>query len=83
MIELRMENTAPYRWVIRQEIRALSPGAAYELRFDWIGDVFPPGMVGDGAHPKTLRDVHAFSEDAGCIVTKDDELKAFVFRRPK
>ena len=83
VIELRMENTAPYRWIIRQEIRALTPGAAYQLMFDRVGDVFPPGMVGDGAHPNTLRDVLAFAEDAGCIATKDDKLKAFVFRRQK
>jgi len=76
-----MENTAPYRWIIRQEIRALSPGAAFEIKFDQIGDVFPPGMVGDGAHLKTLRDVRAFAEDARCIATKDNKLKAFVFRK--
>jgi hypothetical protein len=77
-----MENTAPYRWIIRQEIRALVPGAAFKLRFDQIGDVFPPGMVGDHAHRKTLRDVRAFAEDAGCIAAQDDKLKAFVFRKP-
>ncbi|MCK5713270.1 MAG: hypothetical protein KAI25_11170 [Hyphomicrobiaceae bacterium] len=43
--------------------------------------MFPPGMVGDGAHLKTLRDVRAFAEDARCIATKDDKLKAFVFRK--
>jgi len=59
------------------------PGAAFELRFDRVGDVFPPGMVGDGTHPKSLGDIRAFAEDAGCIVTKDDKLKAFVFSRPK
>ncbi len=78
-----MENTAPYRWIIRQEIRALVPGAAFKLRFDQIGDVFPPGMVGDHAHRKTLQDVLAFAEDAGCVATQNDKLKAFVFRRPK
>ena len=77
-----MENAAPYRWLIRQEIRALSPGAVFELRFEQIGDVFPPGMVGDDAHPKTLRDIGAFAEDAGCIATKDDGLKAFLFCKP-
>jgi hypothetical protein len=78
-----MENAAPYRWIIRQEIRTLWPGAAYELRFDQIGDVFPPGMIGDRAHLKTLRDVRAFAEDAGCIAIKEDELKVFVFRKRK
>ncbi len=78
-----MENAEPYRWIVRQAIRALLPGVTYELRFDQIGDVFPPGMVGESAHRKTLQDVLAFAEDAGCIATKDDELKAFVFRRPK
>lgn len=76
-----MNNRTPYRSIIRQRIRALSPGAEYVLRFDQIGDVFPPGMVGNDAHPKTLGDISAFAEDAGCRVTKDDKLKVFVFRR--
>ena len=78
-----MENAEPYRWIVRQSIRALLPGVGYELRYDQIGDVFPPAMVGDLAHRKTLQDILAFAEDAGCIATKDDRLKAFVFHRPK
>jgi hypothetical protein len=78
-----MKNVQSYKWIIRQAIRALLPGVSYELRFDQIGDVFPPGMVGDSAHRKTLLDVFTFAEDAGCIATQDDKLKAFVFRRPK
>jgi hypothetical protein len=40
-------------------------------------------MIGDRAHLKTLRDVRAFAEDAGCIAIKEDELKVFVFRKRK
>jgi len=78
-----MENAQLYKCIIRQAIRTLLPSVSYELRFDQIGDVFPPGMVGDSAHRKTLLDVFTFAEDAGCIATQDDKLKAFVFRRPK
>jgi len=67
--------------VIRQAIRALLPGAEYKLRFDQIGDVFPPGMVGKDIHPKAVADLRAFAEDVGCTVTKDDNVKAFVFRK--
>jgi len=57
------------------------PGAEYKLRFDQIGDVFPPGMVGKDIHPKAVADLRAFAEDVGCTVTKDDNVKAFVFRK--
>ncbi|HKZ97320.1 MAG TPA: hypothetical protein VJ045_10095 [Hyphomicrobiaceae bacterium] len=76
-----MTNQQPYRMVIRQAIRALLPGAEYKLRFDQIGDVFPPGMVGKDIHPKAVADLRAFAEDVGCTVTKDDNVKAFVFRK--
>jgi hypothetical protein len=45
----------PYRTVIRHSIIALSPRATYNLRFDQIGDVFPPGMIGNDIHPKGAR----------------------------
>ena len=70
-----MNDQQHYRMVIR----ALSPGATYKLRFDQIGDVFRPGMVGDDVHPKALADLRAFVEDVGCTVTKDDHQKVFVF----
>jgi hypothetical protein len=74
-----MGDQHPYRMLIRQSIVALPPGATYELRFDQIGDVFPPGMVGNGIHPKALTDLCAFAEDANCSVMKDNARKAFVF----
>ena len=58
-----MSDQQPYRMVIRNSVIALSAGATYKLRFDQIGDVFPPGMVGDDV----------------CTVTKDDRQKVFVF----
>jgi len=51
----------------------------YSLRFDQIGDVFPPGMIGNDIHPRALGDLCAFAKDVNCIVAKDDEAKAFVF----
>jgi hypothetical protein len=69
----------PYRMLMRRSIVDLAPGVAYELRFDQIGDVFPPGMVGAAIHPKALADMLAFAADVGCTVTKDNAQKAFVF----
>jgi hypothetical protein len=76
-----MPGQQPYRMIIRHSIIGLPSGATYQLRFDQIGDVFPPGMVGDDIHPNALADLRAFAEDVGCTVTKADELKAFVFRK--
>ncbi len=76
-----MNNQQPYRMVIRHTIIGLTPGATYQLRFDQIGDVFPPGMVGNDIHPTAVADLRAFAEDVGCSVTKDDKLKVFVFRK--
>ena len=76
-----MPGQQPYRMIIRQSIIGLPSGATYQLRFDQIGDVFPPGMVGDDIHPNSLADLRAFAEDVGCTVTKADQLKAFVFRK--
>ena len=69
----------PYRTVIRHSIIALSPRASYTLRFDQIGDVFPPGMIGNDIHPRALGDLCAFAKDVNCTVAKDDKAKAFVF----
>jgi hypothetical protein len=69
----------PYRGLVRRSIADLAPGSTYELRFDQIGDVFPPGMVGNAIHPKALTDLMAFAQDIGCTVTKDNQLKVFVF----
>jgi hypothetical protein len=77
-----MPGQRPYRMIIRHSIMGLAPGATYQLRFDQLGDVFPPGMVGDDTHPNALADLQAFAEDAGCTVMKADELRAFVFRKP-
>ena len=74
-----MNDRQPYRMVIRHSIIGLPPGATYKLRFDQIGDVFPPGMVGNDIHPNALADLQAFADDVGCRVTKDDERQAFVF----
>ena len=76
-----MDNQQPYRMIIRHSIIALVPGATYKLRFDQIGDVFPPGMIGSDIHPNALADLRAFAEDVGCTARKADELKAFVFRK--
>lgn len=76
-----MNDRQPYRMIVRQTIGALQLGTTYQLRFDQIGDVFPPGMVGNDVHPKSWADIRAFAEDTGCMVTKDDALKAFVFRK--
>ena len=76
-----MPGQGPYRMIIRHSIMGLASGATYQLRFDQIGDVFPPGMVDNDIHPNALADLHAFTEDVGCTVTKADELKAFVFRK--
>jgi len=69
----------PYRMLMRRSIADLAPGAVWELRFDQVGDVFPPGMVGEAIHPRALADLLAFAADVGCTVTKDNALKAFVF----
>jgi hypothetical protein len=74
-----MNDQHPYRMIIRHSIIGLPPGATYKLRFDQIGDVFPPGMVGNDIHPNALAGLRAFADDVGCRVTKDDERKVFVF----
>jgi len=76
-----MSDQNPYRMMIRHSIFGLAPGSTYELRFEQIGDVFPPGMVGQAIHPNALADLRAFAEDVGCTVTKDNKLKVFVFRK--
>jgi len=76
-----MPGQQPYRMIIRHSIIGLEAGATYHLRFDQIGDVFPPGMVGSDIHPHALADLRAFAEDVGCTVTKADDLKAFLFRK--
>jgi hypothetical protein len=76
-----MNNPQPYRMLVRHAIIGLAPGATYKLRYDQIGDVFPPGMVGNDIHPNALADLRAFADDVGCAVTKDDKLLAFVFRK--
>ena len=76
-----MNDQQPYRMLIRHSIIGLPPGATHKLRFDQIGDVFPPGMVGNDIHPHALADLRAFADDVGCTVAKDDMLKAFVFRK--
>jgi hypothetical protein len=76
-----MNNQQPYRMIIRHSIFGLASGATYRLRFDQIGDVFPPGMIGSNIHPHALADLRAFAEDVGCTVRKADEIKAFVFRK--
>jgi hypothetical protein len=75
----KVDNQQPYRTVIRHSIIALSPRATYTLRFDQIGDVFQPGMVGNDIHPRALGDLCAFAKDVNCTVAKDDKAKAFVF----
>ena len=77
-----MASQQPYRMIVRQVIWSLPPGAEYPLRFNQVGDVFSPGMVGDNIHPNTWRDLHEFAADVGCLVRKDDKRKAFVFRKP-
>lgn len=74
-----MNDQQPYRMIIRHSIFGLPPGATYKLRFDQIGDVFPPGMVGDAIHPHALADLQSFADDVGCRVTKDDERHVFLF----
>jgi hypothetical protein len=74
-----MSDQHPYRMLLRRSIADLVPGSTWRLRFDQIGDVFPPGMVGNGIHPKALSDLLAFAADVNCTVTKDNGLKAFVF----
>jgi hypothetical protein len=44
-----------------------------------MGDVFPPGMIGNDIHPRALGDLCAFAKDVNCTVAKDDKAKAFVF----
>jgi hypothetical protein len=65
--------------LIRHSIIELSPGAIFTLRFDQMGDVFPPGMIGSDIHPRALGDLCAFAKDVNCTVAKDDNAKAFVF----
>lgn len=74
-----MSDQQPYRMLVRRSIADLAPGATCELRFDQIGDVFPPGMVGEAIHPRALADLLAFAADVGCSVTKDNQRKAFIF----
>ena len=74
-----MNDQQPYRMVIRHSINALSSRASYTLGFDQIGDVFPPGMIGNDIHPRALGDLCAFAKDVNCTVAKDDKAKAFVF----
>ncbi len=74
-----MNDQQPYRMIIRHSIIGLPLGATYKLRFDQIGDVFPPGMVGNDIHPHSLADLRAFADDVGCRVEKDDERHVFVF----
>ncbi len=74
-----MNDQYPYRMLMRRSIIDLAPDATCELRFDQIGDVFPPGMIGEAIHPKALADLLAFAADVGCSVTKDNKLKVFVF----
>lgn len=76
-----MSDQHPYRMLVRRSIIDLAPGSTWELRFDQIGDVFPPGMIGEAIHPKALSDLLAFAADVGCTVTKDNNLKVFVFRK--
>ena len=76
-----MTDQQPYRMIIRQTIVGLPPDATYRLRFDQIGDVFPPGMIGCDIHPRAWADLHAFADDIGCTVTKDDEKRSFIFRK--
>ena len=49
-----MPGQGPYRMIIRHSIIGLPSGATYQLKFDQIGDVFPPGMVGNDIHPGAL-----------------------------
>jgi hypothetical protein len=74
-----MPGQQPYRMIIRHSIIGLPSGGTFHLRFDQIGDVFPPGMVGNAIHPRALGDMCAFAEEANCTVAKDNEAKAFVF----
>ena len=74
-----MSDQPSYRMVIRHSIIALSPSATFNLRFDQIGDVFPPGMVGNDIHPRALGDLCAFAKDVNCTVVKDAKAKAFIF----
>lgn len=67
------------RKLLRQSISDLAPGATLELRFDQIGDVFSPGVVGNAIHPKTLSALVAFATATSCTVTKDNNLKVFIF----
>ncbi len=76
-----MSDQYPYRMLMRRSIIDLAPGGTWELRFDQIGDVFPPGMVGEAIHPKALSDMLAFAADVGCSITKDNASRAFVFRK--
>lgn len=76
-----MSDQQPYRMIIRQTIIGLPPGATYRLRFDQIGDVFPPGMVGCDIHPRALANLRLFADDVGCTVRKDDTQRVFIFRK--
>ena len=78
-----MPGRQPYRMIIRHSISGLAPDATFQLRFDQIGDVFPPGVAGGDIHPDALSDLKAFADDAGCDVVKDNEAKVFLFRKRK
>lgn len=60
-----MHDQQPYRMLIRHSIARLASCASHRLRFDQVGDVFPPGMVGNDIHPGALSDLRAFAEDVG------------------
>lgn len=78
-----MNDQQPYRTVIRHSIIALSPRGTFNVRFDQIGDAFPPGMIGNDIHPRTLGELCAFAKDVNCTVAKDDKAKSFVFIKRK
>jgi hypothetical protein len=78
-----VSDPQPYRTIIRRSIVALPPSATFNLRFDQMGDVFPPGMIGNDIHPRALGDLCAFAKDINCTVAKDDKAKAFVFIKRK
>ena len=78
-----MPGQQPYRMIIRHSISGLAPDATFQLRFDQIGDVFPPGVAGGDIHPDALADLKAFADDAGCDVVKNNEAKVFLFRKRK
>lgn len=78
-----MSDQQPCRMIIRRSIIALSPSATFNLGFDQMGDVFPPGMIGNDIHPRALGDLCAFAKTVNCTVAKDDKAKAFIFIKRK